>query len=121
MPVDQLFLTASTSEAYSWVFKLLCNPGDEVLVPEPAYPLLEVIAALEGVTLRPYQLVQLAGEWVIDTLASGASAPDGAYVMANGSADPALVAAIERRGVRQVLDSQEEARAIANGWRAPAN
>jgi hypothetical protein len=41
--------------------------------------------------------------------------------MANGSADPALVAAIERRGVRQVLDSQEEARAIANGWRAPAN
>jgi len=66
VPVDQLFLTASTSEAYSWVFKLLCNPGDEVLVPEPAYPLLEVIAALEGVTLRPYQLVQLAGEWVID-------------------------------------------------------
>ena len=48
VPVDQLFLTASTSEAYSWIFKLLCNPGDEVLVPEPAYPLLEVIAALEG-------------------------------------------------------------------------
>ena len=66
VPVDQLFLTASTSEAYSWIFKLLCNPGDEVLVPEPAYPLLEVIAALEGVTLRPYQLVPLAGEWVID-------------------------------------------------------
>jgi len=62
-----------------------------------------------------------AGEWVIDTLASGASAPDGAYVMANGAADPAVVAAIERRGVRQVLDSEEEARAIANGWRAPAN
>ena len=66
VPVDQLFLTASTSEAYSWIFKLLCNPGDEVLVPAPSYPLLEVIAALEGVTLRPYQLVQLAGEWVID-------------------------------------------------------
>jgi len=66
VPVDQLFLTASTSEAYSWIFKLLCNPGDEVLVPAPSYPLLEVIAALEGVTLRPYQLAQLAGEWVID-------------------------------------------------------
>lgn len=65
--LDRIFLSASTSEGYSWVFKLLCNPGDEMLVPEPAYPLLEVIAALEGVTLRPYRLAQLAGEWVIDT------------------------------------------------------
>lgn len=64
--LDRIFLTASTSEGYSWVFKLLCNPGDELLVPEPAYPLLEVIAALEGVKLRPYKLTQLAGEWVID-------------------------------------------------------
>jgi aspartate/methionine/tyrosine aminotransferase len=67
VPLDRIFLSASTSEGYSWVFKLLCNPGDELLVPEPAYPLLEVIAALEGVTLRPYRLAQLAGEWVIDT------------------------------------------------------
>ncbi|MEI7650983.1 MAG: pyridoxal phosphate-dependent aminotransferase [Verrucomicrobiota bacterium] len=92
VPVDRLCLTASTSEAYSWVFKLLCNPGDEILVPEPAYPLLEVIAALEGVTLRPYQLVQLAGEWVIDSatlsvnrqtraiLAINPSNPTGAFV-----------------------------------------
>jgi len=65
--LDRIFLSASTSEGYSWVFKLLCNPGDELLVPEPAYPLLEVIAALEGVTLRPYRLARLAGEWVIDT------------------------------------------------------
>lgn len=65
--LDRIFLSASTSEGYAWVFKLLCNPGDELLVPEPAYPLLEVIAALEGVTLRPYRLVPLAGEWVIDT------------------------------------------------------
>ena len=64
--LDRIFLSASTSEGYAWVFKLLCNPGDELLVPEPAYPLLEVIAALEGVTLRPYRLVPLAGEWVID-------------------------------------------------------
>ncbi len=67
VPLDRIFLSSSTSEAYAWVFKLLCNPGDELLVPEPAYPLLEVIAALEGVTLRPYRLAQLAGEWVIDT------------------------------------------------------
>ncbi|MFM8903883.1 MAG: aminotransferase class I/II-fold pyridoxal phosphate-dependent enzyme, partial [Verrucomicrobiota bacterium] len=36
-----VFLSASTSEGYSWLFKLLCSPGDEVLVPEPSYPLLE--------------------------------------------------------------------------------
>ena len=66
--LDRIFLSASTSEGYAWVFKLLCNPGDELLVPEPAYPLLEVIAALEGVTLRPYRLVPLAGEWVIDSV-----------------------------------------------------
>jgi len=64
--LERIFLSASTSEGYAWVFKLLCDPGDELLVPEPAYPLLEVIAALEGVTLRPYRLVSLAGEWVID-------------------------------------------------------
>lgn len=62
-----------------------------------------------------------AGEWIIDTLAPGAATPDGTYVMANGSADPAVAAAIERRGVRQVLDSQEEARAIAAGWQGSTN
>ena len=66
LSLDRLFLTASTSEAYSWIFKLLCNPGEEVLVPEPAYPLLEVLASLEGVTLKPYQVGLLNGEWVVD-------------------------------------------------------
>lgn len=66
VPADRIFLSASTSEGYSWIFKLLCNPGDEVLVPEPAYPLLEVLAALEGVVLRPYRLLPAGNEWVID-------------------------------------------------------
>ena len=66
VPADRIFLSASTSEGYSWLFKLLCDPGDEVLVPEPAYPLLEVLAALEGVVLRPYRLLPAGGEWVID-------------------------------------------------------
>lgn len=83
VPLDQLFLTASTSEAYSWVFKLLCDPGDEVLVPEPAYPLLEVIAALEGVKLRPYRLVQLAGEWVIDAATLGVNRQTRAILCVN--------------------------------------
>jgi alanine-synthesizing transaminase len=48
-----LTLTASTSEAYSWLFKLLCDPGDDVLVPSPSYPLFHWLAALEGVRARP--------------------------------------------------------------------
>jgi hypothetical protein len=47
-----LILTASTSEAYSWLFKLLCDPGDQVLVPSPSYPLFHWLATLEGVTAR---------------------------------------------------------------------
>ncbi|NBS05038.1 MAG: pyridoxal phosphate-dependent aminotransferase [Verrucomicrobia bacterium] len=79
------YYSASTSESYSWLFKLLCNPGDEVLVPEPAYPLLEIIAALEGVTLRPYQVVQLAGEWVIDTASLSVTRQTKAIVCINPS------------------------------------
>lgn len=52
----RLVLTASTSEAYAWLFKLLCDPGDEVLVPAPSYPLFEFLGALESVTLRPVPL-----------------------------------------------------------------
>lgn len=48
LPQD-VVLTASTSEAYSWLFKLLCDPGDQVLVPSPSYPLFEHLANLEGV------------------------------------------------------------------------
>ena len=53
---DRLHLTASTSEGYSFLFKLLANQGDSVLVPQPSYPLFEFLAALEGVELRPYEL-----------------------------------------------------------------
>lgn len=56
---EHIFLTASTSEAYAWLFKLLTDPGDEILVPQPSYPLFEFLAALEGVALRPYQLQYL--------------------------------------------------------------
>ncbi len=82
---DRLFLSASTSEGYSWLFKMLCDPGDEVLVPEPAYPLLEVLAALEGVALRPYRLTQLAGEWVIDPAQLKAGSRTKAIVCINPS------------------------------------
>ncbi|WP_244238308.1 pyridoxal phosphate-dependent aminotransferase [Corallococcus terminator] len=54
-------LGASTSEAYGWLFKLLCDPGDTVLVPAPGYPLLDVLARLEGVHTRPYRLPSVHG------------------------------------------------------------
>src|SRR5262245_33095144 len=64
---ERLHLTASTSEAYSFLFKLLADQGQSVLVPQPSYPLFEFLAALEGVELRPYELqyVHPAG-WRID-------------------------------------------------------
>ena len=53
---DDVLLTASTSEAYALLFKLLCDPGDRVLCPRPSYPLFDYLAALEGVALEPYRL-----------------------------------------------------------------
>ena len=47
-------LTTSTSEGYSYVFRLLCNPDDEILVPKPSYPLFEFLADLQDVKLAPY-------------------------------------------------------------------
>lgn len=63
--VDDLILTTSTSEAYSFVFRLLCNLGDEVLVPTPSYPLFEFLADIQDVRLVRYPLVYDHG-WQID-------------------------------------------------------
>jgi aspartate/methionine/tyrosine aminotransferase len=62
---EQILLTASTSEAYSLLFKLFCNPGDEVLAPLPSYPLFEYLSALESVRIVPYWL-RYDGSWFID-------------------------------------------------------
>jgi alanine-synthesizing transaminase len=59
------FLTASTSESYSWLFKLLCDPGDEILAPRPSYPLFEFLAGLEGVRVKQYPLRYAEG-WFVD-------------------------------------------------------
>lgn len=58
-------LTASTSEAFAHLLRLLCEPGDAVAVPHPGYPLLEPLAALEGVELRPYRL-DFDGAWHVN-------------------------------------------------------
>ena len=61
IPCDRLVLTASTSESYAHLFRLLCDPGDEVLVPTPSYPLFEPLARLEGVVIREYALRAMRG------------------------------------------------------------
>jgi aspartate/methionine/tyrosine aminotransferase len=60
-----ILLTASTSEGYAYLFKLLANPGDNVLVPRPSYPLFDYLAAMESVEARQYPLVY-HGAWTID-------------------------------------------------------
>lgn len=62
---EDIVLTASTSEAYSYLFKLLCDPGDAVLIPAPSYPLFEHLAELEGVETLPYR-VAYDGAWHLD-------------------------------------------------------
>jgi alanine-synthesizing transaminase len=62
---EQIFLTTSTSEAYSFVFRLLCDPGDEVLIGQPGYPLFDFLARLDDVRLVPYELFYDHG-WHLD-------------------------------------------------------
>jgi aspartate/methionine/tyrosine aminotransferase len=80
----RILLTASTSEAYAWLFKLLTNAGDHVLVPRPSYPLFEFLANLESVEVRPYPLAYHGG-WAIDldALAAAVSERTRAVVLVN--------------------------------------
>jgi alanine-synthesizing transaminase len=93
---EQIVLTTSTSEGYSFVFRLLCNAGDELLVPKPSYPLFEFLADLQDVKLLPYPLIYDHG-WQMDfhSLEKAVTArtrgvvvvhpnnPTGSYVKAN--------------------------------------
>jgi alanine-synthesizing transaminase len=101
-------LSASSSESYAWLFKLLCDPGGTVLVPRPSYPLFDYLAGLEGVQARPYRLaVDLDGQWHVDWSSvevAGASAiivvspnnPTGSYLRAGDRARLAGLAAEHR-------------------------
>ncbi|MBI4461229.1 MAG: pyridoxal phosphate-dependent aminotransferase [Acidobacteria bacterium] len=81
---ERIFLTASTSEAYSYLFKLLADPGEEVLAPRPSYPLFEFLAGLEAVRTRQYPLAYEHG-WAIDleALARSISLRTRAVVLVN--------------------------------------
>ncbi len=111
---ERVVLAASTSEAYGWLFKLLCDPGDAVLVPRPSYPLFEHLARAEGVGVHSYDL-RFHGRWDID-VASVEAAPAGTKALIVVSPNnptgsylgvaeaQALFAVCERRGWALVVD-----------------
>ncbi len=80
---DDLYILSSTSEAYSWLIKLLCDAGDVVLAPKPGYPLIESIARLECVDMIEYQQ-RFDGSWYIDVaeLKTALEGPDGNRIRA---------------------------------------
>jgi alanine-synthesizing transaminase len=73
---ERIILTSGTSEAYSFLFKLLCGPGEAVLFPRPSYPLVEIIAELEGLKSNPYPLA--ANGWHYDAARIQECLPDSA-------------------------------------------
>lgn len=107
-------LSASTSEAYTWIFKLLCNPGDCVVVPRPSYPLFEHLTRLEAIETATYDL-EYHGRWEIDfdsvaaapsttraVLVVSPNNPTGSYV--SGSELDRLAAICRSRGWALVAD-----------------
>jgi alanine-synthesizing transaminase len=62
---ENLILTTGTSEAYSFLFRLLCEPGDEILLAQPSYPLFDFLATIQDVKLRPFRLMYDHG-WQFD-------------------------------------------------------
>lgn len=80
-PAERLVLTASTSEAYSWLFKLCCDPGDAALIPSPSYPLFDYLSVLEGVETATYRLALSDAGWRIDVDALAARLPERARVV----------------------------------------
>jgi alanine-synthesizing transaminase len=122
LPLAHLCLTTGTSEACSFLFRLLCDPGDEVLVARPSYPLFDFIARLDGVVLREYPLLcdpgaTHSGEaWSIDMDALESAIgprtraillvhpnnPTGNYV--SGSERAALDALCAERGLALIVD-----------------
>lgn len=63
--IDDLLLAPGTSDAYGWLFRLLCDPGDCILAPQPSYPLFQYLAELESIRIHPYR-IHFTHEWSID-------------------------------------------------------
>ncbi len=106
---ESLVLTTSTSEGYSYILRLLCNPGDEILVPKPSYPLFEFLADLNDVKLVPYSLIYDHG-WQIDfqSLTEAATERTKAVVMVHpNNPTGSFVTSSERKGMNQFCRDRE--------------
>jgi aspartate/methionine/tyrosine aminotransferase len=108
VPAANIALTASTSEAYAHLFRLLADPGDVVAAPEPSYPLFAPLAALEGIEIAPYPLRYRDGRWRADFNAL----PDARALIAVQPNNPTgslfevreVVAVCARRGLPLIAD-----------------
>lgn len=112
---DDLYILSSTSEAYSWLIKLLCNAGDAVLAPKPGYPLIESIARLECVDMIEYQQ-RFDGSWYIDVaeLREALEGEDGGRIRALVLINPnnptgSYVKASEREAIVRLCHDHEAA------------
>ena len=112
---DDLYILSSTSEAYSWLIKLLCNAGDAVLAPKPGYPLIESIARLECVDMIEYQQ-RFDGSWYIDVaeLREALEGEDGGRIRALVLINPnnptgSYVKASEREAIGRLCHDHEVA------------
>lgn len=112
---DDLYILSSTSEAYSWLIKLLCDAGDAVLAPKPGYPLIESIARLECVDMIEYQQ-RFDGSWYIDVaeLREALEGEDGGRIRALVLINPnnptgSYVKASEREAIVRLCHDHEVA------------
>ena len=97
---ESIVLTSGTSEAFSFLFKLLCDPGEAILFPKPSYPLVELIAELEGVAAHPYPLAGKFHRWDVASLFENLT-PDARAVIAVSPNNPTgtMLTAEELRAV----------------------
>jgi alanine-synthesizing transaminase len=128
---ERIVLTTSTSEGYSFVFRLLCNAGDELLVPKPSYPLFEFLADLQDVKLVPYPLIYDHG-WQMDfpSLAQAVTGRTrGVVVVHPNNPTGSYVSAAERQqlnafcrecGLAVVVDEVFLDYGVTSGAKAPA-
>jgi aspartate/methionine/tyrosine aminotransferase len=105
VPPEQIVLTASTSEAYAYLLKLFCDPGDDVLVAAPSYPLFEHLARLESVGILRYGL-RYDGRWHL---------PQGALALARGPRTRAVLAVHPNNPTGSYLKQGELAELAALG------
>lgn len=107
---DRLVLTASTSEAYSWLFKLLANPGDEIATHTPSYPLLDHLAELESVRLRRFPLHFHGRRWELETSSVAAVLGErtrGVVIVHPNNPTGSYFSAEEQRGLERGLADRE--------------